>query len=78
MSGEDDGLVNVGPMLNRINNWYKYLSNNNTHLHEADLIKYHTLTGRPLGNNAFINKLEVITGKSLVPGKPGRKPIKNK
>jgi len=76
MSGVNDRLVNVGPMLDRIDNWYKYLSNNSTHLYESDLIKFHTRTGRPLGNNAFIDKLETITGKSLMPGRPGRKPIK--
>ncbi len=39
-------------------------------------LRRHTRTGRPLGTPAFINKIELLTGSSLAPGKSGR-PRKN-
>ncbi|MCD6364298.1 MAG: hypothetical protein J7M14_00310 [Planctomycetes bacterium] len=31
-------------------------------------------TGRPLGDKAFIEKLQLRLGRALLPRKPGRKP----
>ncbi len=39
---------------------------------------FHTYTGRPLGNDGFVHKLEVLTKAVLAPKKPGRKPVKVK
>ena len=72
LSGVDDILVSVKPMLDRISNWQHYLSNNNSN--DKDLIALHTRTGTPLGSDSFVKKLESICGKSLAPKKPGRKP----
>jgi len=71
--GKDDELVRVKPMRDRIDDWSAYLSgdreNNETH----KLIARHTRTGRPLGDDRFVGMLEKLTGKSLVPKRPGRK-----
>lgn len=72
LAGKDDKLVKVGPMLERLSDWAAYLSDtqdgNDTH----ELIRRHTRTGRPLGGRRFIARLESLTGKSLLPKKPGR------
>jgi len=73
LNGEDDELVRVKPMLDRIGRWDSYLSEGDKS--NADLIKLHTRTGRPLGHADFIRTLEVITGVELAPKRPGRKPI---
>ena len=72
---EDDELVSVKPMLERHPNWGDYLD-----CEQSDellqLVRMHTRTGRPLGSENFIEKLETVSGRSLKPRKPGRKPIK--
>ncbi|VAW94485.1 hypothetical protein MNBD_GAMMA23-2275 [hydrothermal vent metagenome] len=72
IKGEDDKLVSVKPMLDRIDRWSFYLSDADKNKDE-DLIELHSRTGRPLGCTDFVRKLEVITGEKLVPKKPGRK-----
>jgi putative transposase len=71
LTGRDDGLVKVSPMLDRITNWTDYLSAG--HHDETAIIQQHTRTGRPLGSTNFIENLEALTGKTLTPGRPGRK-----
>jgi putative transposase len=73
LQGQDDGLVRVKPMLDRIDNWSAYLSRNNDTC-EIDTIKRHTRTGRPVGATHFINKIEQLTGKSIAPKRPGPRP----
>ena len=67
-------MVQVKPMLDRINNWDDYLSDPGNRDNE-ELIEQHTRTVRPLGCANFIRKLESITGQELTPKKPGRKPF---
>lgn len=74
LSGIDDKLVRVKPMLDRIKRWHAYLAGTDESIHK-ELIGLHTRTGRPLGSKDFVRKLEVIAGKELVPKRPGRKPI---
>lgn len=75
LKGEDDRLVTVKPMLDRIDNWRSYLSYENSKS-DDEALKLHTRTGRPLGDDGFVHKLEVLTGVELAPKKPGRKPVK--
>ena len=74
LSGQDDVLVRVKPMLNLVDNWREYLKNEETPS-RIETIKHHTRTGRPLGSEAFVGKLEALTGKCLTPKKPGRKAV---
>ncbi|MCF6361811.1 MAG: transposase [Gammaproteobacteria bacterium] len=74
LKGENDQLVRVKPMLDRIDRWNAYLSDEDQ-CNDEDLIELHTRTGRPLGCVDFLRKLEVITGEELVPKRPGRKPV---
>lgn len=75
--GKDDGLVKVKPMLDRIDDWRTYLSDAPAQYDNQELIQRHTRTGRPLGGADFITHIETITGKSLKPKKPGRRPARN-
>lgn len=74
-SGIDDKLVKVKPMLDLVNDWHTYLSDNNDPVEVYENIERCTRTGRPLGSKAFVVKMEMITGRSLVPKRPGRKAI---
>ena len=77
LKGEDDALVRVQPMLDRIDNWGAYLAD--TNMSEDDgVVRLHTRTGRPLGDEKFVSKLEILTGESLALKKPGRKPSAKK
>jgi putative transposase len=76
LRGQDDDLVRTKPMLDRISDWRAYLSND-VENHQADSIRRHTRTGRPLGTAEFVHNLERVTGKPLAPKRPGRKPSKS-
>ena len=73
MSGKNDTLVNVDPMLSIIGgDWQQFLSGAFSN-EELEDIRKHTRTGRPLGNSAFVEGLEHKLGRKLKPQKPGRK-----
>lgn len=76
--GSDDLLVNVRPILDRVDNWETYLSDTKEISVKNEIIRRYTQTGRPLGSDEFIKQLEALTGKSLAPGKPGRKANRRK
>lgn len=71
-SHESDPLVDVKPMLSRVNNWSQYLA-----VQESEpglkTIRRHSGTGRPLGDDQFVRYLETRTGKCLIRQKPGPK-----
>ena len=74
ISGGDDELVSVQPMLERVRDWNAYLAAANRPQRDQ-LIGQHSRTGRPLGSNEFVRELERITGEPLAPKKPGRKTV---
>ena len=68
--GDDDALVDVKPMLNRVSEWSAYLSE----CSPVDLIKTireNVLSGRPAGDDAFVSMAEKSFGKRLRRRKPG-------
>ena len=73
LQAQDDGLVKVKPMLDRVRNWSEYLSGRTLDADVA-LIRQHARTGRPLGGLEFIQNLEKLTGCDFTPKCPGRKP----
>lgn len=72
LSGKDDPLVKVRPMLEMVGSWKDLLEGG---LDESTLksLRAHESTGRPLGNPAFMQDLEAKTGRKLIPGKRGPK-----
>jgi putative transposase len=77
LKGEDDMLVSVEPVIERVGNWAEYLSDNGNNKN-TELIKQHTRTGRPLGSTEFIRELEISTGEELAPKRLVRKPNNDK
>jgi putative transposase len=67
--GENDELVSVGPMLERVGDWREYLM---SPVSEADVaaMRRHTRTGRPLGSESFVDRLQAQLGRILRPLKP--------
>jgi putative transposase len=55
LMAQDDGLVLVKSMLERVDDWGAYLSS--AHDEETQVIQQHTRTGRPLGDNGFVQHL---------------------
>ena len=74
MRKEDDLLVRVEPMLERVDDWEAYLGEG---IPESVLkrIRHHGRTGRPVGSEDFIRTLERKTGRSLRKRKPGPPPV---
>ena len=75
VKGVDDALVKAGPMLEIVEqtmpDWAAYLAAETPEETLARL-REHSRTGRPVGSDAFIGKLESQLGRPLRPGAPGR------
>ncbi|WP_419798288.1 MAG: transposase [Terasakiella sp.] len=73
MCAEDDGLVRVAPLLQHVESWQRFLADD---LSQKDHLKLqqHERTGRPLGDDNFVQNLEEQLGRPLLPKKPGPKP----
>jgi putative transposase len=62
--GTEDKLINPSPLNSLIDDWKEFLGvdlNQET----ADMLRRHGRTGRPLGDDRFIEKLERATGRRL-------------
>jgi putative transposase len=73
LSGREDRLVRVAPMLAMIADWRGFLD---SAIPEEELrdLREHGHTGCPLGNATFVERLERAIGRILRPRKPGRPP----
>lgn len=72
LTGEDDKLVKVAPLLEMVKDWRSFLMSAPQEK-EMEELRKHEHTGRPLGNERFIEKLEGKLGRILHKQKPGRK-----
>jgi len=75
LAGRDDQLATVAPLLAMIGDWCGFL---NSAMPEEELrdIRQHSRTGRPLRDEAFLDRLDGMVGRLLKPQKRGRKPKK--
>ena len=73
VSGKDDGLVKVEPLLEMAGNWQDFLDSALSD-QELEALRRHERTGRPLGNEKFVTKLEKKLERTLKRIKPGPKP----
>ncbi|WP_144019034.1 hypothetical protein [Paucidesulfovibrio gracilis] len=69
---KDDILVKAGPMLSMVGNWKMYLAEPEDET-DYDVFKASEESGKPLGGETFVEKLEVLLGRPLKPKKRGRK-----
>jgi putative transposase len=75
LDAQDDALVTVRPMLDRVGDWSTYLQLD-ARSSELDSIRKNAKSGRPSGETAFIRHLEDLTGRRLRLNKPGPKRVK--
>ncbi len=73
---EKDGLLSDFYLISEISDWTSYLREE-TSESDRNLFESHARTGRPLGNDEFIDRLEKMTGRSTKKEKPGPKRRKN-
>jgi putative transposase len=77
ISGQDDVLVKVKPLIEITGDWRRFLSgdiNDKT----AEVIRFHERIGRPLGSGTFIDQLEMKLNRPLKKRKPGPKKADSK
>lgn len=70
---EDDQIATVAPMMQRVSDWDAYLSTIDS-AETTESIRKHTCTGRPLGDDSFIDRMERLTGRRLKKRRPGPAP----
>ncbi len=73
---EKDGLLSDFYLISEISDWTSYLREE-TSESDRNLFESHARTGRPLGNDEFIDRLEKMTGRSTKKERPGPKRRKN-
>ncbi len=73
LSGKNDIGLEMEPLRHRVTDWQAYL---NEHEQEGLIgkIEEHSKTGRPLGSENFIERLESLAGRPLRPQRRGPKP----
>ena len=72
LKGEDDILVKAGPLLAMISDWQGLLLTDLS-AKEYETIRRHERSGRPLGSEVFLGRLERRTARVLKKQKPGPK-----
>lgn len=66
-----DSILSPCPLTDEIKDWANYLGQKDDQAEVKELIS-HQRTGRPLGDTAFVKKIEALTGRILSPQKRGR------
>ena len=69
---EPDLLLDRSPLLDSIADWSAYLKGCSSE-ESLEQLRRHTRTGRPLGDDDFIDNAELLTGRDLRPRRPGRR-----
>ena len=72
LNGEDpEGIIEPKKLLDLCGDWHDYLVRSHPTLDGT--FEQHLNTGRPLGDDGFIEKIEVLLGRVLKKKKPGPK-----
>lgn len=74
LSGQDDGLVTVRPVLDRVNSFSELIETAGEEPAFGRL-RAAEQTGRPLGTPDFVSDLERRLGRPIARRAPGRKPV---
>ena len=70
-AAQDDKLVKVEPLLSMAGNWRDFLALPSEE--EMNRLRKHERTGRPLGQETFVDQIEAMLLRTLRPQKPGPK-----
>ena len=73
LKGRDEVLVTVKPLLEMVSTSWKRFLSTCAREHEIDILKKHERTGRPLGEDGFVETLETLLNRKLKCQKPGPK-----
>lgn len=73
LAGEDDALVTVAPLLERYGPFAGFLDDPRADEAAWTALRMSETTGRPLGSDEWIERLEAKTGRTLKPQKRGPK-----
>jgi putative transposase len=74
VAGRGDGLIRPGgPLLAEVSDWRGFLSTPDAK-DDLALLRRHARTGRPLGTERFVARLEKSLGRLLLRRKPGPAP----
>ena len=73
LAGKGDRLCAVSPLMEEVEDWRAFLDGGLAD-EAADAIRRHERTGRPLGEERFVESLEKTLGLRLKKRRPGRKP----
>jgi putative transposase len=76
LADTDDELVKVTPLLEIAGDWRLFLAGAEKE-EEMNEIRKHERTGRPLGTEQFVERLESALERTLTRGKPGPKGKQN-
>jgi len=72
-SGKDDELVRVKPVLKRYGDFAAFLDQDRNEAEAFKMLRRSETTGRPLGGDMWVGKLEKLTARQLKPKKRGPK-----
>jgi len=67
LSGQDDKLAKVAPILERYGDFAAFLETFSDDEQGFKRLRQSETTGRPLGSEAWLDKLEKLTGMALKP-----------
>jgi putative transposase len=70
---KDDMLVKTKPLMEMVKSPWKTFLSVDAQESEMELFRKHERTGRPIGDEAFIERLEGLLDRKLKPQKPGPK-----
>ena len=73
LSGDDDKLVRAAPLLSRVDDWKAFLGEGLDGV-AREAIRSAERTGRPLGGEGFVRRLEKRLERPLARRKPGPRP----
>ncbi len=77
MAGRDDGLVRVAPVVERYGDFAGFLGRDTDDNADFTMSRRSGTTGRPLGSDAWLERLEHTTNRRFRPQKRGPKKKKN-
>ncbi len=72
LTEKDDGIVSVAPLLDMVGNWREFIYGSGDEIDFTSL-RQHEKTGRPLGNDRFVEKIEFLLQRTLKRQRPGPK-----
>ena len=73
VAGEDDVLVRAGPLLKLEPRWARHLAADPDE-GTVRALQRHESTGRPVGSERFLKRIEKLVGRVVRPRKAGRRP----